>query len=84
MELIQTKLNPAAGIVFFILGLVLIASGNAAGWVSFILGITFIARASDEGKAFEQKHPTTVRWVLIGLLIFTILVTVVILISMII
>jgi hypothetical protein len=46
----------ALGIVWLILGLVLIASDSAAGWLFFIMGLTWMARPGIEDVTPERAH----------------------------
>ena len=64
----------ALGIVWFVIGLVLVVSGNAGGWVFFIIGLVYLASSTDQGGQWIAKNPRLARGILIGLIILLVLV----------
>ena len=62
------------GIIWFILGLALVASDNAGGWLFFIIGLVWLASTTEKGEAWGQNHPRTVKWLLVALVVVTMLV----------
>jgi hypothetical protein len=67
------------GAVWFIIGLMLIASDNSGGWVFFIIGLTHWAATTQQGESWTSKNPKWARWLLAGLTVLTLLTVVIVL-----
>ena len=62
------------GVVWFIIGLVLVISDNSGGWVFFIIGLVYLASSTDQGGQWIAENPGLARGILIGLVILLVLV----------
>ncbi|MGD9092886.1 MAG: hypothetical protein PVF74_08550 [Anaerolineales bacterium] len=64
----------ALGIVWFVIGIALVASDNAGGWVFFIIGLVYLASSTEQGEQLIARNPKLARGILIGLSILLVLV----------
>jgi hypothetical protein len=62
------------GIIWFVIGIALVASDNAAGWVFFIIGLVYLASSSKQGEQLIARNPKLARSILIGLAILLVVV----------
>jgi len=56
-----------AGIAWFVVGLLLVASKNVGGWFFFILGLSYLAGTMGPGRSLAYEHPRLLRWVIAGI-----------------
>jgi hypothetical protein len=57
----------AVGIVWFIIGLLLLAQDNPGGYPFFALGFLWIWHSGEGGQAWSGDHPESWRRVVLGL-----------------
>ena len=74
MDYNAKQMQKALGVVWFILGVVLLLSGNLGGGLFVILGLVYLWRLTEKGEAWAWQHPKTAQWVLTGLTLFAALV----------
>jgi hypothetical protein len=68
------QMQKALGVVWLILGVILLLSGNSGGVLFVILGLVYLWRMTEQGEAWARQHPQTAQWVLTGLTVFAALV----------
>ncbi|GAB4426798.1 MAG: hypothetical protein Kow002_15940 [Anaerolineales bacterium] len=61
------------GIVWFIIGLIILLSGFSGSMVFFILGTVWLASSSGSGLEWAREHPGLMKTGLLGITIFLIL-----------
>ena len=61
------------GIIWFILGLILVSSDNAGGWLFFIIGLVWMSSTFGKDGSWTDQQPKLARWVIAGLFALTML-----------
>ena len=74
MEYNAKQMQRVLGVVWFILGVVILLSGNPGGGLFVILGLVYLWRMTEKGENWAWQHPKTAQWALTGLTLFAALV----------
>jgi hypothetical protein len=64
--------------VLFVVGFILVMSDSSAGWFLIILGITYLGLTTRPGQTWSSSNPSLARWVLIGVTLLLVLLTVIV------
>jgi hypothetical protein len=67
MKETDKKVLRVAAIVWVILGLVLMATGNPPGGFFFVLALVYWTRSTEQGESWAGDHPGLARWAIAAL-----------------
>ena len=67
-----------AAAVSFVVGFILVLNDSGAGWFLIIMGIVYIGASTRAGQGLAASNPNLVRWGLVGVTLFLVLLAVVV------
>ena len=65
------------GIIWFVIGLALLATGNTSGTVFFILGLVWMVKTTGSGTTWVEQNPRLARSLTVALVIICTLIVVI-------
>lgn len=73
MEIKKKQATQGAGVICFIIGLMLVITDNPGGWIFFILGLVYLTRGSKQGVNWSSSNPQLGRFILVGITVLAVL-----------
>jgi hypothetical protein len=78
MEKKEKQATQGVGVIWFIIGLMLVTTGNPGGWIFFILGLVYLTRGSKQGANWSSSNPKLGRLILVGITILAVIAVIVV------